>query len=156
MIAEAPPPPLQMAATPFCPGFMCSARMLVMRAPDILHREQYIKFWKITTLHYEFIFVLYSYNKRRIKGVPERVAETDRAAIGVEARRVELEQLKVRECHHSERLVHLPPGHVLLLHARLRQQLLYRVHRRHREVVRRHSRVRESYEHNNAVPAYEL
>lgn len=35
-IEEAPPPPLQMAATPFWPGFKVYAKCKTMRAPDIL------------------------------------------------------------------------------------------------------------------------
>ena len=78
MIADAPPPPLQMAATPFWPGFMCSARMLVMRAPDILNREQSTSSGKqnhnstsIVSIQYvKLIFVFYSYitmNKGRAR-----------------------------------------------------------------------------------------
>lgn len=35
-MAEAPPPPLQMLASPFCPGLRLCTMWPVIRAPDIL------------------------------------------------------------------------------------------------------------------------
>jgi hypothetical protein len=36
---DAPPPPLQMAATPICPGFRACIKCKTMRAPDILQSD---------------------------------------------------------------------------------------------------------------------
>lgn len=36
MMADAPPPPLHIDATPFCPGCKAWARWVTIRAPDIL------------------------------------------------------------------------------------------------------------------------
>lgn len=47
IIDEAPPPPLQMAATPFCPGLRAWTRCRTMRAPDILQLNHNFV-WKIT------------------------------------------------------------------------------------------------------------
>jgi len=42
---DAPPPPLQMAATPFCPGLRACTRCRTIRAPDIL-QSNYGFTWK--------------------------------------------------------------------------------------------------------------
>lgn len=51
---EAPPPPLQMAATPFCPGLRAWTRCRTMRAPDILQLNHNFD-WKWTTNPASFI-----------------------------------------------------------------------------------------------------
>ena len=53
---EAPPPPLQMAATPFCPGLRAWTRCRTMRAPDILQLNHNFDWNDLQTQYHSFSF----------------------------------------------------------------------------------------------------
>lgn len=54
---EAPPPPLQIEATPFSPGFKLYNKWRIMRAPDILNKRKQIS-WKYIYAKIKQIYIM--------------------------------------------------------------------------------------------------
>lgn len=104
-IADAAPPPLQMAATPFSPFFKACTKVTTIREPE-------------EPIGYAFFFV-----SARETSPPQKkkrkttyVTESDGTTFDVDLGPVQTEHPFGRDTHHGKGLVELPEGDLVLGH----------------------------------------
>lgn len=135
IIDEAPPPPLQMPASPYWPGFRLCTMWPTILAPDILTGGEETVHTKVSEVRSVFC---HSSSSQRMNSVvivvllsgevshalsPNGVSQGHGSAVHINFWGVDVQHLDVGQHHHAEGLVDLPHGDVVLLQACCLQSL---------------------------------